>query len=88
MSNLHRHYYAAHSYMGLNYTYDSPCWVVYAFDTLQERDQWVREHEYSQDTGNYVAKAVSARVALQIAPDLRTKSLHARTDNPLRVRHL
>jgi len=88
MSDLHRHYYAAHSYMGLNYTYDSPCWVLYAFDTRQERDQWVRENEYCQDTGNYVAEAVTARVAAQIAPDLRTKSLHARTDKPLRVIHL
>lgn len=34
----HKHFYAAHSYMGLNYTYDSSCWTLYAFDSKTERD--------------------------------------------------
>lgn len=66
-----RYYYAAHSYMGLNYTYDSPCWVVYVFPTKQERDLWVDENEYDQSTGNYVAEAISCDTARKIAPDLR-----------------
>lgn len=85
---MNKHYYAAHSYMGLNFTYDSPCWMVYMFDTKAERDQWVKDNEYSQDTGNYVAQAVDLDTARQIAPDLRTKDIHARTDHPSRVIHL
>ena len=66
-----KHYYAAHSHMGLNYTYDSPCWLVYSFLSEWERDEWVKAHEYSQDTGNYVAEAVNYKTACKIAPDLR-----------------
>ena len=66
-----KYYYAGHSYMGLNYTYDSPCWMVYAFTSKADRDQWVSDNEYSQATGNYVAEAITADTARQIAPDLR-----------------
>ncbi len=66
----HKHYYAGYSYMGINYTYDSPCWKLYIFDSPQERDRWVAENEYSQDTGNYVAEALSARNARKMRPDL------------------
>lgn len=31
-------YYAASSYMGLNYTWDSPCWGFWSFDTAADRD--------------------------------------------------
>ena len=71
-SNMH--YYAAHSYMGLNYTYDSPCWSLYVFDSKKERDDWVNENEYSQDTGNYVAMAVDKKTAIKLCPWLRTNS--------------
>jgi hypothetical protein len=66
-----RHYYAEHSYMGLNYTYDSPCWMVYVFDSKTERDEWLKTGEYNQSTGNYVARACSFATACKIAPDLR-----------------
>lgn len=61
-----RHYYAGHSYMGINYTYDCDCWKAYRFDSKKERDEWVEKHEYSQSTGNYVAEAVSRKVAMRI----------------------
>jgi hypothetical protein len=85
------HYYAAHSYMGLNYTYDSPCWVIYAFDTKSDRDNWVNNHTYN-DNGNLVAESVSADVARKIAPDLRKWSPDDKdtyyTKQPHRVIHL
>lgn len=84
MTRQHDHYYAAHSYMGLNYTYDSPCWMVYAFDTPQGRDHWVEKNEYNQDTGNLVAQAVYAKEAYKIAPDLRNNP----PDKASRVTHL
>ena len=65
-----KHYYAAHSYMGLNYTYDSPCWMVYCFDSKADRDRWLKDNEYN-DNGNLVAEAVTFAEACKIAPDLR-----------------
>ncbi len=79
MTTPHKHYYAAHSYMGLNYTYDSPCWTLYAFDSAAERDAWVEDNEYSQDTGNYVAEPVTSETARKICPWLRKHTPH---DNP------
>jgi hypothetical protein len=61
-----KHYYAAHSDMGLNYTYDSPCWAVFVFENKAERDRWVKGKEYRQDTGNYVAMPVTLKVAKKI----------------------
>lgn len=84
-----KHYYAAHSYMGLGYTYDSPCWRVYVFDSKAERDAWVDENEYNN--GNYVAEAVNYRTACKIAPDLRDKAhydIHSYNRMPSRVTHL
>jgi len=78
--------------MGLGYTYDSPCWEVRAFDSKQERDEYVDECGYNQDTGNYVAEACTRKVAEEIAPDLRMwdKDIHANNDNdrPWRVIHM
>ena len=65
-----RNFYAAHSYMGLNYTYDSPCWLVCSFLSKKERDEWVKDNEYSQDTGNYVAEKINFKTACKIAHDL------------------
>ena len=64
-------YYAAHSNMGLSYTYDSPCWMVHAFTSKSERDNWVKENKY--DNGNLVAEAVDGQTARKIAPELRTE---------------
>jgi len=71
MDNKKRFFYAAHSYMGLDYTYNSPCWLVYIFNSKKDRDSWVSKNEYSQESGNYVAMAVNAKTAYKIAPDLR-----------------
>jgi hypothetical protein len=60
-----RHFYAGHSYMGTNYTYDSPCWSAYAFSTKAERDEWLDKHSYKD--GNLVAEPISRRDAFRIA---------------------
>lgn len=62
-----RKFYAAHSYMGTNFAYDAPCWTAFVFDSKAERDEWVAANEYNQDTGNYVAEAVTRKIAYQIA---------------------
>lgn len=54
---MNRHYYAAHSYMGVNFTFDSPCWIAFRFDSKKERDAWVCDGEYN-DQGNRVKCAV------------------------------
>lgn len=77
MNANHRHFYAAHSYMGINYTYDSPCWSLYAFDSAGERDDWLKENKYSN--GNLVAEAVDISTARKICPWLRKCNPH---DNP------
>ena len=66
---MHKHYYAAHSYMGLNYTYDSPCWTLTAFDDLEERDAYVAaDSEHTE--------AVTAKSARKICPWLRKNNPH------------
>jgi hypothetical protein len=67
MTNLTKYYYAGHSYMGINYTYDSPCWTLHAFRTAKSRDNYVQAHYYNSDTGNIVMESVSARDAERIA---------------------
>ena len=74
----HKHFYAAHSYMGVNYTYGSPCWSLFAFDSAKERDTWVAEYKYN-DQGNIVAMAVTAKTARKISPWLNKCNPH---DNP------
>jgi len=50
--------------MGVNFTFDSPCWLVFMFDSKKERDVWVKEHEYVD--GNIKAIAITQKVAYQI----------------------
>jgi hypothetical protein len=61
-----KHYYAGDSYMGVNMSYDSPCWVAYAFGTRAERDQWLEDNKYN-DQGNITAEPISRRIAYKIA---------------------
>ena len=63
---MNKHYYAGHSYMGTNFTYDSPCWVAYRFDSKAERDKFVNENEYNEQ-GNKVKEAISRKIAFKIA---------------------
>ena len=65
----HNHHYVAHSYMGLNYTYDSPCWIVYAFHSITERQLWIADCEYN-DQGNKVAEIISKKEACKISHGL------------------
>lgn len=74
-----RHYYAGYSYMGINFTYDSPCWESFAFDSKKERDNWVNENRYN-DQGNIVAEAITRRVAFKIA-GLNSKYIIPGIDN-------
>ena len=60
-------WYAGYSYMGINFTYDSPCWRVAVFRSKKERDKWVERNRYSQDTGNIVAEVITAKTAMKIA---------------------
>lgn len=60
-----RHYYAGHSYMGVNFTYASPCWTVFVFDSKRDRDAWVYEHMYRN--GNIVAEPITREIAWRIA---------------------
>jgi len=59
-----RFFYAARSTMGVNFTYDSPCWYAYRFESAKARDAWVDEHEYKDS--NRVAEAVSRKIAMKI----------------------
>ena len=61
---MSKHYYAGYSYMGVNMTYDSPCWTLYAFDSKEERNEWISENEY--DNGNIKAESVTRREAERI----------------------
>lgn len=72
---MHKHYYAAHSYMGLNYTYDSPCWSLFCFDSVSERDAWLKSHEYNEQ-GNLVAEAVNIETVRKICPWLKIHNPH------------
>lgn len=63
---MDRTYYAGYSYMGVEYTYDSPCWTVYAFTTAARRNAWVCANEYN-DQGNRVAEVITRRQAVRIA---------------------
>jgi hypothetical protein len=60
-------FYAGKSYMGTNYTYDSECWSAYVFDNKTERDEWVKNNEWDQNTSQYVAEAITRKAAYQIA---------------------
>jgi hypothetical protein len=59
-------FYAAESDKGKSMTYDSPCWLVLAFADRAKRDQYVRTHSDKAET-------VTAKTAMKIAPELRTK---------------
>lgn len=60
-----KYFYAAYSSMGLNFTYDSPCWMVHAFTSQQERDQFTKTCDN--------AETVDSKTAVKIAPELKTK---------------
>ena len=67
--NKTRYFYAAVSDMGIGYTYDSPCWMVLAFQTAKSRNEYVAKNPEK-------AKVVTRNEACKIAPELRTKSPH------------
>lgn len=65
----HKHYYAGSSYMGINYTYDSPCWSLFAFDNKNERDEWVNEDDQHRES-------VDLKTARKISPWLHDHNPH------------
>lgn len=64
MEKAKRYFYAAKSYMGLEFTYDSPCWKAYRFESAKARDAWLQENNYRD--GKLVAESVSRKVAMKI----------------------
>jgi len=59
-------FYVGYSYMGTNFSYDSPCWQLFAFWSEKDREEYLQKHEYKQDTGNLVAEKVTRKQAEQI----------------------
>jgi hypothetical protein len=51
--------------MGVNYTFDSPCWQLMVFESAAERDAWLKKNEYN-DQGNLVAEVEKASDAVKI----------------------
>lgn len=62
---MSKKYYAGYSYLGIRFTYDSPCWSVYAFDSKAARDKYVEQHELD-DNNNVVMEAITRREAERI----------------------
>jgi hypothetical protein len=50
--------------MGLNFTYDSPCWSVYRFDSQKERELWMKDHEYCDN--KWVAQVATRKEAEKV----------------------
>ena len=68
-----RKFYVAYSYMGLNFTYDSPCWSVIVFENKNIRKKWMDKNAYKD--GRAVAEICNYNTAKKIAPDFfKTKS--------------
>ena len=65
----HKHFYAARNYMGLNYTHDSPCWDLFAFDSKKERDDYVNDDQEHTEP-------VSLKTARKICPWLHEYNPH------------
>ena len=63
-----KNYYAGYSYMGLNFTYDSPCWQVLAFSNKQDRENYIKKYGY--DGQKYVVETINKKTACKIAHDL------------------
>lgn len=66
-----KYYYAGYNGYGTSFTYDSDGWVVHAFGTKKERDDWVKADGYPN--GNPTRESVTAETAHKIAPDLKTQ---------------
>lgn len=60
-----KRYYAAHNPYGVNLTYSSIGWTVYAFSTKAGRDAYLEEHSYNQ-SGNIVSEAIARRDISQV----------------------
>ena len=60
-----KHYYLGHSYMGINFTYDSPCWQVLVFEDQQKRNDYYEEHKYN-DQNNQILELISAKIQQKI----------------------
>ncbi len=48
-------WYAGYNRYGINFTFDSDGWKVYAFKTKKQRDMWVDDNSYNSFLGHYVA---------------------------------
>ena len=59
-----KNYYVGYSYMGLNFSYDSECWRVYAFTSKKARDNYIQQNSY--DGRQLIAKAITRKTAEKI----------------------
>lgn len=59
-----RYFYAGQSYMGTNFSYDSPCWKAYRFESKKARDEFVSKNEYKD--GNRVTEEITQKTAMKI----------------------
>jgi len=58
-------YYAGYNLYGTNVSYKSMGWAVKAFDTVKERDAWVRKH-WCDENGNNIAEIITYKDARDI----------------------
>lgn len=66
LNTTKRHYYLGHSYMGINYTYDSPCWQVLVFDDQQKRNDYYENNKWD-DQNKLVLEIIPAKIAYKLA---------------------
>lgn len=66
MSAPKRRFYVGHCRYGLNMSYWSDCWNVLAFSSRKERQDFLDEKEYCQNTNQYVAEKVTRKIAEEI----------------------
>jgi hypothetical protein len=87
---MNKFYYAGHSYMGINFTYDSPCWTLHVFQDKKQRDNWVWDNRYN-DQSSMVTEVESVDNAVKIAgrkalDDIRAGKDWNRIESDYRVR--
>jgi HD superfamily phosphodiesterase len=61
-----RLFYVGYSYMGTNFSYDSFCWKVYAFDSKKARREWLDDNTYDRSSNNIVAEPIDRQTAYRI----------------------
>lgn len=63
--DMNKHFYAGHSYMGTEFTFDSGCWKLYRFATKSARSAWLENNERRDEklVAEEVTRVDAARIA-------------------------